>query len=124
MRLARALAGPEFYDCAACDRNPGLKPRLGHDGPPAALWLENLLTAEPLTRCPIRQLQLAPPELQAELDRDRRTLPLYQAGHLLIAGGISDQPARWLETMQEMAELEEQAQATYLKIKAEEPVAS
>lgn len=89
------------YNCDFCEKNPGMKLQLGHDGPPTSPWTENLLTGEPLTECPLRTLLRAwdtAPQLAAELDRYLGTYyPLYQDGHLLEAGGVSDQPARYLD---------------------------
>jgi hypothetical protein len=73
---------------------------LGHDGPPEAFWRENLITGKPLHRCPVRTQQLADPTLMREIDTMRLELyPAWQQGHLLTAGGIEDQPARYLEFM-------------------------
>lgn len=92
---------------------------LGHDGPPQAFWENNELTGEPLTRCPIRQLQLVEdPALQAEIIRWRDLyFPLYKKGHLLVAGGVSDQPARYLEAMQYLECLEAKIDKRYMQIK-------
>lgn len=74
---------------------------LGHDGPPQSFWRENLVTDEPLARCPVRTLQLARESdliLAREVERYDDTLyPAYRDGHLLVKGGIGDQPARYLE---------------------------
>jgi hypothetical protein len=73
---------------------------LGHDGPPEAFWRENLITGKPLERCPVRTQQLASPNLMREIDVMRVELyPGWQQGHLLAAGGLEDQPARYLEFM-------------------------
>ena len=78
-----------------------MKSQLGHDGPPTAYWSENLLTGATLTECPLRTILRAwdtDPALAAEFDRYLGTYyPLYQDGHLLEAGGVSDQPARYLD---------------------------
>lgn len=74
---------------------------LGHDGPPESYWRENLITDAPLALCPLRTLQLAresDPILSREVERYDQTLyPAWRDGHLLVKGGIGDQPARYLE---------------------------
>lgn len=76
---------------------------LGHDGPPTQPWTRNLITDAPLTECPLRTLLRArqtQPEVMAEYDRYLTTYyPLYQDGHLLVEGGIENQPARYLDYM-------------------------
>lgn len=75
---------------------------LGHDGPPTALYRDHLLTGKPLERCPLRTIQLANPHLSGEIETYRRELwPLWEKGHLLAAGGVEDQPARYLDMMRE-----------------------
>lgn len=85
-------------------------PMLGHDGPPAAFWRENLITDEPLARCPVRTLLLARetnPVLVRELDRYTETYyPAYKDGHLLVRGGVADQPARYLDIINLTRDLE------------------
>jgi hypothetical protein len=79
---------------------------LGHDGPPTALYKEHLIDGKPLERCPLRTLQLADPELVAEVERHlNEYFPFYEDGHLLVAGGISAQPARTMEFMLEIRRL-------------------
>jgi hypothetical protein len=98
--IARALAGRTYYDCAFCEQHPGMKAGLGHDGPPTLHWRDNLVTGEPLTRCPVRMRQLADSALLAEVERHEETYhPLYTRGHLLEPGGIAQQPARWVDYM-------------------------
>lgn len=76
---------------------------LGHEGPPTAYWKENLVDGTKLERCPMRSLLLADPELVAEINRHvNEYFPFYEGGHLLVAGGISDQPARWVAYMLEI----------------------
>ena len=90
----------------------------GHDGPPTGFWPDNLLTGQELTRCPIRQLQLADDALSAEVVRWRDVYyPLYRKGHLLVAGGVSEQPARYLEAMQYLERLEAVIEKKYVQIK-------
>jgi hypothetical protein len=78
-----------------------MKAQLGHDGPPRWPWRENLINEQPLAECPLRTLLRAreeTPDLSAELDRYVDTYyPAYRDGHLLVKGGISDQPARYLD---------------------------
>lgn len=50
--------------------------------------------------------------------------PLYKKGHLLVPGGISSQPARWLEAMRYLEQLEAQQEAKHMELnKPPEPVA-
>lgn len=98
--MGRSLGGKELYDCESCALRPALKRMLGHDGPPEAFWRENLLTGKPLERCPVRTLLLADPHLVGEMETYRAELwPLWEKGLLLAAGGIEDQPARYLDYM-------------------------
>ena len=96
---------------------PWLKEVLGHDGPPGdgenmALWDRNMLTDEPILLCPIRALQIAPQELQAEVIRMRMELfPLFEKGLLLVKGGVADQPARYVEYMRTIEDLNGQVKA-------------
>jgi hypothetical protein len=93
---------------------------LGHDGPPMGFWDKNLITDQPLERCPIRTLQLEHakhPRIAREIERyDDTYYPMYVAGHLLVNGGISDQPARYLAIIGEIAAVDAKTQA-----KAAEP---
>lgn len=41
----------------------------------------------------------------------------YHKGHLLVAGGISDQPARWLEAMQYLDQLMSRSEQRFTAIK-------
>jgi hypothetical protein len=102
--LGRRLGGEELYDCESCRIRPGLYQILGHDGPPiGTMWRENLIDGKPLERCPLRTLQLADPLLVAEINRHvNEYFPFYEDGHLLVAGGISDQPARSIAYMLEI----------------------
>jgi hypothetical protein len=80
-----------------------MKAQLGHDGPPTSPWQENLITGTKLTECPLRTLLRVwddDPPLAAEFDRHLVTYyPLYRDGHLLTGGGVSDQPAKYLDYM-------------------------
>lgn len=77
---------------------------MGHDGPPTNYWRENLITNDPLTRCPLRTLQLAPAREVEEMARYvDQYYPAWQAGHLLTEGGIADQPARYLSMIEHVA---------------------
>lgn len=97
---------------------------LGHDGPPQQYWTENLLTGAPLARCPIRELLLArdrDPELMGELERYTDTYyPAYRDGFLLVAGGVADQPARYLAVNRVIADLNVTADEKYLEISKED----
>lgn len=91
-----------------------MKVQLGHDGPPV-MYRENLITGEPLARCPLRAMQLADPAVIDEAERMRlEYYPLYTAGHLLVEGGVADQPALYLAYMREIDDL---AKLTDLKAK-------
>jgi hypothetical protein len=91
---------------------------LGHDGPPEGFWPDNLLTDEPIERCPIRQLQLAEPALREEVIRWRDLYyPLYKKGHLLLTGGVAEQPARYLEAMQYLEGLDSVISRKFIEIK-------
>jgi hypothetical protein len=96
---------------------------LGHDGPPTNLWTRNLLTDEPLALCPVRTLQLAREASSrhvAEVDRYvDRYYPAYEDQHLLVAGGIADQPARYVELIQLVRAIDRETEAKYHKITAE-----
>ena len=115
--MARRLGGKELYDCRECGKNPALLEQLGHDGPPTNYWRENLITDEPLKRCPLRDLLQAHdhnPELAAEVDRYVGIyMPAYRDGHLLVGGGIADQPVRYLEIIREIAQLDAAAEVKY-----------
>lgn len=93
---------------------------LGHDGPPTAFWRENLITKEKLDRCPMRTTQLireTDPDVVDELDRYREIyFPAYEDGHLLVAGGIGDQPARYLDIVGRIRSIEKQITARYLEL--------
>ena len=91
--------------------------QLGHDGPPTFPWTENLLTGTPLPLCPLRQLQLADPDLREEVLRWKGVhFPLFLKGHLLVSGGISEQPSRWLDAMLFLEQLEHQQEAKLIEI--------
>lgn len=101
--MGRRLGGKELYDCESCRIRPALYQMLGHDGPPTQYWKENLIDGKPLERCPVRSLQLADPSLVAEINRHvNEYYPFYEDGHLLVAGGIADQPARTVTYMLEI----------------------
>lgn len=97
---------------------------LGHDGPPQGPWRENLLSGQPLAECPLRTLlraEEATPALSAEFDRYGTTYyPLYKAGHLLVKGGVSDQPARYLDYMVAIRTTEDAVQRKFDEVDAAE----
>jgi hypothetical protein len=96
--MGQRLGGKELYDCSSCAARPALRQMLGHDGPPTAVWREHLLTGQPLARCPVRDILDTPADVRDELNEFMQLLvPAYDAGHLLVSGGISDQPARYVE---------------------------
>lgn len=92
-----------------------MREALGHDGPPTNFWRENLLTGAPLRECPLRSILRAHeehPALAREVDTHLRYYGAYDRGVLLVAGGISDQPARYVELM---AMIDDQKHATEAK---------
>jgi hypothetical protein len=104
--LARRLGGDVFYDCDSCKARPAMYEMLGHDKAPTAYWKENLVDGKKLERCPLRSLQLADSSLVQEMSRHvNEYYPFYEDGHLLVAGGISDQPARTMAYMLEIRRL-------------------
>lgn len=87
---------------------------LGHDGPPTNYWTENLITGEPLQRCPLRTLQLAPPALALEIQRHVDSYyPAYEQGLLLNDGGLAAQPARYVALVQLAAVYQRLVQLRY-----------
>ena len=120
MDLARRLGGNELYDCRSCAANPALFEQLGHDGPPTNYWRENLLSGEPLQRCPVRELlalRETDPRALTEFEQHVGTYwPAYKAGHLLVAGGIADQPARYVDMMHAIADVVERSDDKYLEL--------
>jgi hypothetical protein len=96
---------------------------LGHDGPPTNVYTSNLLTGKPLERCPVRTLQLAreaKSEYAREVDRYVDAYyPAYEDKHLLVAGGIADQPARYIDLIQLIRAIDRKTEAKYRAITAE-----
>jgi hypothetical protein len=94
-----------------------MRQMLGHDAPPTNYWMENLLTGTPLTECPLRSvLRIAErdPALAAEIARHGdEYFPAFESGHLLIEGGVSDQPARYLAFMASLKSIRARQQARY-----------
>jgi hypothetical protein len=86
---------------------------LGHDGPPAGIWRENIITGEPLARCPVRTIQLAhDTPVGAEFTRYLTTyFPAYEDGFLLEPGGIGAQPARYLAILGAIREMNNRMRA-------------
>jgi hypothetical protein len=100
---------------------PDLLESLGHDGPPKAIWFENLVTEEPIEICPLRAIQLAAPSLREELWRmEQQWFPLYEKSNMLVAGGIEDQPARWLDWMQAIERMNNLSELRYLELTSPE----
>lgn len=94
---------------------------MGHDGPPQGLWTENLVTKQPLERCPVRTLLLAPPALTAEVHRYVNTwYPAYQDGFLMQEGGLADQPARYVELVQLTQRLDRMVQARWDELRPQD----
>ena len=88
---------------------------LGCDGePPLGYWRENLIDGRDLLCCPQHTLSLAPVALRREVERMvHEYYPLYQDGHLLVAGGVADQPARYMTYMRLIGDMEKRVQARY-----------
>jgi hypothetical protein len=119
--VARALGGDYLYDCSFCEKNPGYYDLLGHDGPPAGLWTTNIVTGERLKRCPVMDLRTADRNTLREVTMMRTELyPLYREGHLLVAGGVIDQPARYLSFMREMDAARLKAESAFQKVLRDE----
>lgn len=96
---------------------------LGHDGPPTQFWQQNLITDEPLARCPLRTLQLAGSGDRADLlDEVNRYLDVYypalEAGFLLEQGGVGDQPARYWDLIDAVRATAARQQAKYDELTA------
>lgn len=92
---------------------------LGHDGPPTNIWRENLLTGKPLTECPLRtilRLQETQPAISREVDTHLRYYGAYDRGVLLVAGGISDQPARYVELMDRIDQQKHETETKYFAL--------
>lgn len=125
MQLGRRLGGETIYDCSACEQNPGLKQQLGHDGPPEGFWRENLITDQPLARCPLRDLlevQRTEPARWAEFTRHADVYyPAYLDGHLLKGGGMSSQPARYLAYMLALRDAGARIEQKHLALTEKEP---
>lgn len=95
--------------------------QLGHDGPATFPWTDSYITGKPIERCPLRQLQLADDVLREEILRWKHVhFPLFTKGRLLVAGEIDDQPARWLEAMLYLEQLEARKDHKHLQVKLEE----
>jgi hypothetical protein len=120
--LGRRLGGKDLYDCSKCEENPGLKRLLGHDGPPEGIFREHLLSGEPLKECPMRTLLRAHDESPAALQELNRYSdlyhPAYDDGHLLVSGGLADQPARYLDLIMALRISENQMQQKYDEVDA------
>ena len=55
--------------------------------------------------------------LIAEIERYVTTLyPAYREGHLLVAGGLADQPARYLAMIRAMTGLSDKIEERYLEL--------
>jgi hypothetical protein len=93
---------------------------LGHDGPPTAFWRENLITGATLERCPVRTLLDARqenPQLVAEVESYLTTLyPAYRDGHLLVAGGVADQPARYWDVINMIRDVASKGEEKFIEL--------
>lgn len=68
--------------------------------------------------CPRRQLNEAPRSMVAEVYRYVNSYyPAYEDGHLLVAGGISDQPARYIALVQLTQAYDRMVQAKYEELR-------
>jgi hypothetical protein len=85
------------------------------------MWRENLVDGRPLQICPMRLFQIAAevaPEMLAEFHRHvHEYYPHYAKGHLLLAGGVANQPAITMEYMREIDRLRSLTQAKHDAIK-------
>lgn len=114
--LARASGADQggYYDCAECARRPHLYAVQGHDGEPqggADLFRVNMVTGEPLARCPVRVWQLAAEE-EPSAERFAGAVvgtiyPAYKRGILFDAGGLGDQPAPLADALAECERLDD-----------------
>jgi hypothetical protein len=98
-----------------------MREKLGHDGTPMDYWRENLLSGEPLSECPLRTILRAheapaTAALSREVDARLEHYPEYERGVLFRAGGIADQPARYLELMRRIDSMKNATEAKYLKL--------
>lgn len=96
-----------------------MRQMLGHDGPPTNFWRENLLTGQPLAECPLRTIIRAHedhPRLGREVDTHLRYYSAYDRGVLLVSGGISDQPARYIELMDLIDRQKNETEAKHLEL--------
>jgi hypothetical protein len=92
---------------------------LGHDGPPTNFWRENLLTGNPLAECPLRTIlrrHEEHPRLAREVDTHLRYYSAYDRGVLLVAGGISNQPARYVDLMDRIDQQKAATEAKHLEL--------
>lgn len=109
-----------WYDCRSCHAEPVRLSLLGHDGPPAGMWDENLVTGEPLARCPMRALLDADDVTRHEAtELTYVQFPLFKHGHLFRAGAISEQPAWWIEAMTLLETMDYQKKAAFLRVQRE-----
>lgn len=101
-----------------------MKQLLGHDGPPQSPWRENLITGKPLAECPLRTLlrkRENDPALVQEVSQHVRVyFPAFERGVLLVAGGLADQPARYLELMTRIGETRRAVEAKHDEILEEQ----
>ncbi|HEY7195512.1 MAG TPA: hypothetical protein VH439_17345 [Gemmatimonadales bacterium] len=96
---------------------------LGHDAPPTNFWRENLLTRAPLPECPVRTMlryEETRPQLMQELARHISRYAPYERGVLLVAGGLDDQPARYLDFMEVIDRSTQARETRYLELIREE----
>lgn len=109
------------YSCSQCEKQPYLYAALGHDGPPQTFYRTNLVTGAELEECPVMTLLKAPPEIQAELQRmELEYYPMYEDGHLLVAGGLVDQPSRYLDWMRRIRDTKKRTEAAFHAKKPDE----
>lgn len=112
---------PRLYDCDHCAENPFFYQQLGHDGPPAGGFTTNLADGAELQRCPRLDVLQAAGHVRAEVDMVRVELyPLYRSGHLPVAGGVLDQPARLMDFMRTFDRVAVAVQASVDRITSED----
>jgi hypothetical protein len=100
-----------------------MKAMLGHDGPPTSLWRANLISGDSFERCPVRTIQLARADPRSVVHEVERYIdvyhPAYQDGHLLVQGGIADQPSRYLAIIGEIRAASARVERKMLEISKE-----
>lgn len=90
---------------------------LGHDGVPTGFYRNNLVTGEPITRCPLRDWLDASEEVRSGIRMYEEELyTLYQDGFLHSAGGVGDQDARYIDFMRHISMVRKQTEHRAVEI--------